>query len=448
MARTVSDSLGDMEVPDGALYGASTQRAVENFPISDETLPPLLVYALAIIKKHCSSVNEECGVLDTEVASRIREAADAVSSGEHNDQFVVDVFQTGSGTSTNMNMNEVLATLAGEGVHPNDHVNLSQSSNDVFPTALHVSAALSVSNALIPALQHLQSVLEDKSEEFASVIKTGRTHLQDAVPVSLGQEFSGYAAQVYKSIERIEASLEGVFELPLGGTAVGTGLNAPEGFGAKVAAKLNDELGLAFREADNHFEAQAARDSIVFLSAALRSTALSLSKVANDIRFLGSGPNAGLGELQLPALQPGSSIMPGKVNPVLCESVLQVACQVVGNDAAIAHGSTLSSFELNVAMPMMAKNILESIHILSSVSTLFADRCVSGLQANIEQLREFVENNPMLITRLAEKIGYDHAAKIAKMSYGSEKSLQEIVTEETDLSEKEIGVLLDASRMI
>ena len=389
--------------------------------------------ALGHIKAAAATVNAELGVIKADVAAAIREAALEVAEGKWNDHFPVDVFQTGSGTSSNMNTNEVIATLAterlGEPVHPNDHVNASQSSNDVFPSSIHIAATSALINDLVPALRHLEEALSAKASEFATVVKSGRTHLMDATPVTLGQEFAGYAAQVRYGIERVEAALPRVAELPLGGTAVGTGINTPEGFSAKVIAEIARATGLPLTEARDHFEAQGARDGLVELSGQLRTIAVSFCKIANDIRWMGSGPRTGLTEIFLPDLQPGSSIMPGKVNPVLCEAMLQVASQVVGNDAAVAFGGSTGNFELNVQLPLIARNVLESIRLLANISRVFADRCVAGITANEERCREYAESSPSIVTPLNRYIGYEEAAKVAKQSLAERKTIRQVVIE-------------------
>jgi fumarate hydratase class II len=448
--------MGEVEVPIDAKWRAQTQRAVENFPISGSVLEPSLVTALARIKGATAAVKRELGLMAPELAEAIQAAADEVARGEHADQFPIDVFQTGSGTSSNMNMNEVLASLAAERlgapVHPNDDVNHPMSSNDLFPAAIHVAAADGVVNQLVPALEHLAGSLESKSTEFAGVVKSGRTHLMDATPVTLGQEFGGYAAQVRIGVERLQATLPRVVELPLGGTAVGTGINAPAGFGGRVIAVIAAETGLPFTEARDHFEAQGARDALVELSGQLRTIAVSLTKIANDLRWMGSGPRAGLGEINLPDLQPGSSIMPGKVNPVIPEATLMVCAQVVGNDAAIAWGGAAGSFELNVMLPVIGRNLLESIRLLASVSRLLADRCVDGITANVERLREYAESSPSIVTPLNAYLGYEEAASIAKQSLAERKTIRQVVIErghvaDGRLTEEQLDQALDVMRM-
>ncbi|MEV6221901.1 class II fumarate hydratase [Nocardia fluminea] len=429
--RIEHDTMGEIRVPVDALWRAQTQRAVENFPISGRGLERAQIRALGLLKAACAQVNKDLGLLDPVKADAIIAAAGEIANGEHDDQFPIDVFQTGSGTSSNMNANEVIASIAardGVSVHPNDDVNMSQSSNDTFPTATHLAATEAVITDLVPALDHLRLALLDKSQQWRTVVKSGRTHLMDAVPVTLGQEFGGYTRQIAAGIERAMATLPRLGELPIGGTAVGTGLNAPAGFGAKVVAELVRTTGIdALREAHDHFEAQAARDGLVEASGALRTIAVSLTKIANDIRWMGSGPLTGLGELQLPDLQPGSSIMPGKVNPVLPEAVTQVAVQVVGNDAAIAFGGASGAFELNVYIPVMARNLLESIRLLANVSRLFADRCVSGLVANEEHLRTLAESSPSIVTPLNSAIGYEEAAAVAKEALREKKTIRQTV---------------------
>jgi fumarate hydratase, class II len=431
--RIEHDSMGDVRLPSWARWRAQTQRAVENFPISGQRLERAQIAALARLKAAAARVNADLGVVDRAMAEAIEKAALAVAAGEYDEHFPVDVFQTGSGTSSNMNANEVIATLAqerlGAPVHPNDHVNASQSSNDVFPTSIHVAAAGLVVDELIPALGHLRDALGRKAEEFASVVKAGRTHLMDATPVTLGQEFGGYAAQVRYGVERLEGALPRLAELPLGGTAVGTGVNAPAGFAARVIAELARETGLPLTEARDHFEAQGARDALVETSGVLRTIAASLIKIANDLRLMNSGPRAGLGEIRLPELQPGSSIMPGKVNPVIPEAVCQVGAQVIGNDAAIAYGGTAGTFELNVMMPMMARNLLESLRLLANVSRVLADRCVDGIEADADRCREYAESSPSIVTPLTRYIGYEEAAVVAKRALAERKTIRQVVLE-------------------
>ncbi|WP_405485676.1 class II fumarate hydratase [Nocardia sp. NBC_00511] len=453
--RIEHDTMGEVRVPVDALWRAQTQRAVENFPISGRGLERAQIRALGLLKAACAVVNRDLGLLDKAKADAIVAAAQEIADGRHDDQFPIDVFQTGSGTSSNMNANEVIAGIAardGVTVHPNDDVNMSQSSNDTFPTATHVAATEGVVKELVPALDHLRLALLDKSAEWEHVVKSGRTHLMDAVPVTLGQEFSGYTRQVSAGIERLLATLPRVGELAIGGTAVGTGLNAPAGFGAKVVVELKKATDLdALSEARNHFEAQAARDALVELSGALRTVAISLTKIANDIRWMGSGPLTGLAELQLPDLQPGSSIMPGKVNPVLPEAVTQVAAQVIGNDAAIAWGGGNGAFELNVYIPVMARNVLESIRLLANVSRLFADKCVRGLVADVDRLRHLAESSPSIVTPLNSAIGYEEAAAVAKQALKEHKTIRQTVIDRgligDNLSVEELDRRLDVLSM-
>ena len=457
--RIEHDTMGEVRVPKNALYRAQTQRAVENFPISGTTLEREHIKALAQVKKAAATANEELGVLDAQRAQAIRDAADAVASGEYDADFPIDVFQTGSGTSSNMNTNEVLATLAsralesaGVEVHPNDHVNASQSSNDVFPTSVHVAVTNALINDLKPAMDVLATSLEKKAAEFKDVVKSGRTHLMDATPVTLGQEFGGWAAQVRYGIERIDASLPRVAEVPLGGTAVGTGINTPDGFSARVIELLSEETGLPLTEARNHFEAQANRDGLVEASGQLRNIAYSYMKIMNDIRWMGSGPNTGLGELHIPDLQPGSSIMPGKVNPVICEATIQVAAQVIGNDTTVALSSTNGAFELNVGIPVMAANLLESIRLLANASRVAAEKMVDGLQANEERCRFLAEASPSIVTPLNKAIGYEAAAKIAKHAVANKVTVREATIElgyvdGEKLTEEQLDKALDVTTM-
>lgn len=454
--RIEHDTMGEVKVPADALWRAQTQRAVENFPISGTPIEPAQIKALAQIKGACAKANAELGILDADVAEAIVAAAAEVATGAHDTQFPIDVFQTGSGTSSNMNTNEVIATLAtrslGKDVHPNDHVNASQSSNDVFPTSIHVAATASTVNELLPDLDHLAQALERKADEFAEVVKSGRTHLMDATPVTLGQEFAGYAAQVRKGIARIERALPSAAEVPLGGTAVGTGINTPVGFPQRVIELLAADTGLPITEATDHFEAQGARDGIVELSGALRSVAVSLTKICNDLRWMGSGPRTGLGEINLPDLQPGSSIMPGKVNPVLPEATLMVCAQVIGNDATITYAGASGSFELNVQLPVMGRNVLESIRLLGNTSRVLADRCVDGITANVERCLELAESSPSVVTPLNRHIGYENAAAVAKKAVKERKTIREVVLEEGyvergDLSEADLDAALDVMSM-
>ncbi|MDR1265405.1 MAG: class II fumarate hydratase [Propionibacteriaceae bacterium] len=415
--RIEHDSMGQVRVPAQALWGAQTQRAVQNFPISGQRLEPRLIRALGLVKQAAARANAGLGVIGADMAARIEAAAAQIAAGQHQEHFPIDVFQTGSGTSSNMNTNEVIAALVardGGQVHPNDHVNASQSSNDTFPTAVHVAAAWAVAEDLEPALATLGQSLADKADEFADLVKSGRTHLMDATPITLGQEFSGYATTCALARERLEAVLPRVRELPLGGTAVGTGVNTPAGFPAAAIKTLAELTGLPFHEARNHFEAQATRDSLVELSGVLKTIAVGLTKICNDLRWMSSGPTTGLGEIHLPDLQPGSSIMPGKVNPVLPEATLQVCAQVIGNDAAVTTGGAAGNFELNVMMPLIARNLLESIRLLSTVTVQLARRCVDGITANPQRLRAYAESSPSIVTPLNRHIGYENAAKIAK----------------------------------
>jgi fumarate hydratase class II len=439
--RTEADTMGEMRVPADALYGAQTQRAVENFPISGLRFPRAFIRALGLIKACSARANATLGQLPADLAATIEKAATEVADGRYDDQFVVDIFQTGSGTSTNMNANEVIAHLAK--THPNDHVNRGQSSNDVIPTAMHVSAAMLVHSDLLPAMAALRKSLAEKAGQFGDIIKIGRTHLQDAVPMTLGQEFSGYAAQVAASIERVGAAMPGIYELALGGTAVGTGLNAIPGFAAAVIADLATQTGLPFREASNHFEAQASKDAVCFLSGALRTYAVALTKIANDIRWLGSGPRCGIGELKLPETQPGSSIMPGKVNPVIAESLLMACAQVIGYDATITWCAAAGNFELNVMMPVMAWDLLESIRLLASVSGNFEERCIRGLEVDRERATGFVEQSLAMCTVLAPEIGYEKAAAIAKEAYQTGRTVREVAKERSGLTGDRLDELLD-----
>ncbi|MFE5562792.1 class II fumarate hydratase [Streptomyces sp. NPDC056544] len=431
--RTEHDSMGEVRVPRHAKWRAQTQRAVENFPVSGQRLERAHIEALARIKAAAAVVNAKLGVVDQELADAIRSAAVEVADGRWDEHFPVDVFQTGSGTSSNMNTNEVIATLAterlGREVHPNDHVNASQSSNDVFPSSIHIAATAAVTGELIPALEHLAAALERKAGEFAQVVKAGRTHLMDATPVTLGQEFGGYAAQIRYGVERLRAALPRLAELPLGGTAVGTGINTPPGFSAAVIAEVAATTGLPLTEARDHFEAQGARDALVETSGMLRTVAVSLTKISNDLRWMASGPRTGLAEINLPDLQPGSSIMPGKVNPVVPEAVLMVAAQVMGNDATVAVAGAAGNFELNVMLPVMARNLLESIRLLGSASRLLADRTIDGITANEARAREYAESSPSVVTPLNRYIGYEEAAKVAKRSLAERKTIREVVLE-------------------
>jgi len=456
--RIEHDTMGEVRVPASALYRAQTQRAVENFPISGSGLEPQQIQALARIKKAAAQANAQLGVLDADIARAIEAAADEVIAGEHDfaEHFPVDVYQTGSGTSSNMNMNEVLATIAttklGSAVHPNDHVNASQSSNDVFPTSVHIAVTAALIDELIPALDHLAVALEAKAELWAGVVKAGRTHLMDATPVTLGQEFGGYARQIRLGIERVRTALPRVAEVPLGGTAVGTGINTPAGFPQLVIELLQRETELPITEAVDHFEAQANRDGLVDASSALRTIAVSLTKIANDLRWMGSGPNTGLGELQIPDLQPGSSIMPGKVNPVVPEAVLMVCARVIGNDATIAWGGASGSFELNVQIPVMGTALLESIRLLANAVRVLADKTIDGLEANVERATALAGMSPSIVTPLNKLIGYEAAAKIAKHSVAEGITVREAVldlgyVERGELTEAQLDSALDLLSM-
>jgi fumarate hydratase, class II len=453
--RIEHDSLGEVRVPADALWRAQTQRAVENFPISGTPLESSHVRALALIKGAAAKVNGELEVITREQADAIAAAARRIVDGEHDDQFPIDVFQTGSGTSSNMNMNEVIAgVVAADGgdVHPNDHVNASQSSNDTFPTSIHVAATLAVVDQLIPALATLQRSLEGKAGEFADLVKSGRTHLMDATPVMLGQEFGGYAATVRYARERLDGVLPRVRELPLGGTAVGTGINTPPGFAARVIEELAAVTGQEFTEARDHFEAQGTRDSLVELSGVLRTIAVGVTKICNDLRWMSSGPTTGLAEIHLPDLQPGSSIMPGKVNPVLPEATLMVCAQVVGNDATVAWAGASGNFELNVMLPVIARNVLESIRLLSTSSTLLAERCVDGITANAERMRAYAASSPSVVTPLNRYIGYENAAKVAKQALSDGATIRETViemgfVERGELTEEQLDDALDLASM-
>jgi len=444
--RLEHDSMGQVSVPTWAMWGAQTQRATENFPISGTRIPRRLIAALGAIKGAASQVNAGLGVVDGDVAAAIASAAAEVAAGAWDAHFPIDVFQTGSGTSSNMNANEVIARLAGERlgrpVHPNDHVNASQSSNDVFPSAIHLAA-----DDLVPALAHLAAALRTKATETASVVKAGRTHLMDATPVTLGQELGGYATAVEHGAERAAGCLGRLGELALGGTAVGTGINAPPGFAAAVIQCLAEDTGLPLREAADHFEAQGGRDAVVETSGQLRTVALSLARIANDLRLMASGPRTGLAEIRLPDLQPGSSIMPGKVNPVIPEAVYQVAAQVVGNDAAVAFGATAGAFELNTAMPMMARNLLESIAILAAAARLLADRCVAGIEVDVERCRANADSSPALATALNPHIGYEQSAAVVRRAAAEGKTIRQVVLEHGLLPAEEIDAVLDVQAM-
>ena len=455
--RIERDTMGEVQVPAGAYYGAQTQRAVDNFPVSGIRFPGVFIRALGLIKKYAAQVNEDLGLLDPKFARPIKAAADEVAAGKMEGQFVVDIFQTGSGTSTNMNANEVIAARANElitgkrdarkPVHPNDHVNMGQSSNDVIPTAIHIAALTSVTADLVPGLEILYESLRKKSKAFDGIVKVGRTHLQDAVPIRLGQEFSGYAHQVKLGIKRVHAVKDSLSELALGGTALGTGLNTHPEFARRVIDFISQDTRCRFTEAENHFEAQAAQDAAVETSGALKTVAVSLLKIANDIRWLASGPRCGLGEINIPALQPGSSIMPGKVNPVIPESIIQTAAQVIGNDMSITMGCQGGNFDLNVMLPVIAHNLLQSISILGSAAKIFAEKCINGITANEARCRDIIENSLSMCTALAPVIGYERAAAIAKEAYRTGKTVREVSMEEKVLPEAQLKELLDPLKM-
>jgi fumarate hydratase class II len=449
--RIERDSMGELEVPADVRWGAQTQRAVNNFPVSDLTMPAQFIRALGLIKWAGAGVNRDLGLLAADIAEAVQGAALAVANGEHDKEFPVDVFQTGSGTSSNMNANEVIANLASEAlgspVHPNDHVNMSQSSNDVIPSAIHVSAALAVTEALLPALDHLAGVTERKAHLLADVVKTGRTHLMDAMPVRLDQELSGWATQVRTGYQRIASALARLSGLAQGGTAVGTGINAHPEFGVRVAAALASKTGVAFRPPDNYFEALSCQDTAVELSGQLKTMAVSLMKIANDLRWMNSGPLAGLAEIELPALQPGSSIMPGKVNPVIPEAVAMVAAQVIGNDATVTVAGQSGNFQLNVMLPVVAYNVLQSIGLLASASRILADSAIEGFTVNESRMQEALERNPILVTALNPVIGYEKGAEIAKQAYRDGLPVREVAARETDLDEAELETLLDPAEL-
>jgi len=454
--RIERDTMGEVKVPAKALWKAQTQRAVENFPVSGIPINAELIAALGLIKEAAAKTNAKLGVLSQDYADAIAKAASEVAANQHDGEFPLDVFQTGSGTSSNMNANEVIASLAAaeldKAVHPNDHVNASQSSNDVFPSAIHIAATYHLVYTLLPALRHLEAALSQKAIEFAEVVKSGRTHLMDATPVTLGQEFGSYAAQILYGTERVDSALPRVAELALGGTAVGTGINTPPGFAESVISMVADKTGLPLTEARNHFEAQSAQDGLVEVSGVLRTIAVSLYKIANDVRWMGSGPRAGLGEIALPDLQPGSSIMPGKVNPVICEATLMVCAQVIGNDSAIAFAGASGHFELNVMLPVIARNLLESIQLLANVCRLLADKCVVGIQANVEHCRRLAESSPSIVTSLNRYIGYENAAVVAKQALKEERTIREVViengyVENGALTEEQLDAALDVLAM-
>ncbi|MCD2187287.1 class II fumarate hydratase [Actinomycetospora soli] len=455
--RTEHDTMGEVQVPAQALYAAQTQRAVENFPISGRPIEPAQIRALGLVKGACARVNKDLGVLDAGIADAVAAAADEVASGAHDGEFPIDVFQTGSGTSSNMNANEVIATLAsrasGEKVHPNDHVNASQSSNDVFPTTIHLAATEAVVRDTIPGLDHLASVLNRRAQDWRHVVKSGRTHLMDAVPITLGQEAGGWATQCTHGAERLRATLPRLGELPIGGTAVGTGINTPEGFGGKVVEQLRQSTGIPeLTEARDHIEAQGARDGLVEVSGALRTVAVSLYKIANDVRWMSSGPSTGLAEIRIPDLQPGSSIMPGKVNPVICEATMMVCAQVIGNDATVAFSGTQGNLELNVMMPVMARNILESARLLANAARLLADRVLEGTEADEEACRRYAESSSAIVTPLNRLIGYEEAAKIAKKAMKERKTIREVIeadgyVRDGKLTQEQLDTALDVLAM-
>ena len=449
--RIEKDSMGEMQVPADALYAAQTQRAVENFPISGYTFPRSMIRALGLVKAAAAKANAELGLLDAAKADAIVAAAQEVAGGKHDAHFPIDVFQTGSGTSSNMNANEVIATLASKNanlkVHPNDDVNCSQSSNDMIPTAIHVAAALEIQDNLLPALRHLQEAFLTRSRETADVVKTGRTHLMDAMPITLGQELAGFAAQIEMSIERLLVSQPRLLELAAGGTAVGTGINAHPEFGGKLAAQLADLTSIPFTEARHHFAAQSAMDSAVEISGQLKTLASALFKIANDLRWMNSGPQAGLAEISLPSLQPGSSIMPGKINPVIPEATMMVCAQVMGNDVTINFSNASGNFQLNVMLPIIAHNLLESITLLGNVSRVLADKAIAGFTVNSDHMLELVDKNPIMVTVLNPIIGYEKGAAIAKKAYKEKRRLKDVALEDTDLSEEQLKVLLDAKAM-
>ncbi|MEJ2867461.1 class II fumarate hydratase [Actinomycetospora sp. OC33-EN08] len=455
--RTEHDTMGEVQVPAEALYAAQTQRAVENFPISGRPIEPAQIRALGLVKGACARVNKSLGVLDAGIADAVAAAADEVASGAHDGEFPIDVFQTGSGTSSNMNANEVIATLAsrssGQKVHPNDHVNASQSSNDVFPTTIHLAATEAVVRDTIPGIDHLAAVLNRKAQDWKHVVKSGRTHLMDAVPITLGQEAGGWATQCSHGTERLRSALPRLGELPIGGTAVGTGINTPEGFGGKVVEELRQATGIPeLTEARDHIEAQGARDGLVEISGALRTVAVSLYKIANDVRWMSSGPAAGLAEIRIPDLQPGSSIMPGKVNPVICEATMMVCAQVIGNDATVAFSGTQGNLELNVMMPVMARNILESARLLANAARLLADRVLEGTEADEEACRRYAESSSAIVTPLNRLIGYEEAAKIAKKAMKERKTIREVIEDDGyvadgKLTQEQLDTALDVLAM-
>ena len=450
--RTEKDSMGEFQVPTEAQYGASTARAIDNFPISNLRFSRSFIKALAEIKKACAEVNLKNKLFEKTVADSIINAAQQVVNGDHDTDFVVDIFQTGSGTSTNMNANEIIAKIAtdilNDEIHPNDHVNMSQSSNDVIPTATNIAAVTDITEKLIPSIENLISSLESKAKKWEKIYKNGRTHLMDATPVSLGQEFNGYAALLSERLEDIKASLNNASKLAIGGTAVGTGINAPDNYGSDVAEKISNSLGIKFTEVENHFTRQGSREEIVHLSGCLKAYAVSIFKIANDIRWMGSGPISGLNELKIPALQPGSSIMPGKVNPVIPEMMMQVSAQVIGNDNTITFSSSHGNFELNTMLPVMAHNLLESIHLLSTGTDVFEIKLIKDLEPNTEKLEENIQRNSILVTALVPEIGYDKAAEIAKEAISKSKTIKDVILEKQLLSEKQIDEILDIEKLI
>jgi len=450
--RTEKDSMGEFQVPTEAQYGASTARAIDNFPISNLRFSRSFIKALGEIKKACAEVNLKNKLLEKKVADSIINAAQQVVNGDHDADFVVDIFQTGSGTSTNMNANEIIAKIAtdilNDEIHPNDHVNMSQSSNDVIPTATNIAAVTDITEKLMPSIENLISSLESKAKKWEKIYKNGRTHLMDATPVSLGQEFNGYAALLSERLEDIRAALNNVSKLAIGGTAVGTGINAPDNYGSDVAEEISNSLGIKFTEVENHFTRQGSREEIVHLSGCLKAYAVSIFKIANDIRWMGSGPISGLNELKIPALQPGSSIMPGKVNPVIPEMMMQVSAQVIGNDNTITFSSSHGNFELNTMLPVMAHNLLESVHLLSSGTDVFEKKLIKDLEANTEKLEENIQRNSILVTALVPEIGYDKAAEIAKEAISMSKTIKDVLLEKQLLSEKQIDEILDIEKLI
>lgn len=449
--RIERDSMGELQVPSEALYGAQTQRAVENFPISDLRMPRAFILALGLIKSACAAANQQLGLLDADIAAAIQHCAEEVANGKHDSQFPIDVFQTGSGTSTNMNANEVIATLAsthlGKQVHANDHVNMSQSSNDVIPTAIHVSAFIVIEEKLLPALAHLISSIDARAQELQNVVKTGRTHLMDAMPVTFGQELSAWSTQIRQNMYRIQASLTRLRALPQGGTAVGTGINAHPDFGKKVATALKARTGIAFTPMENLFVGLASQDSAVEMSGQLKTLAVTLTKIANDLRWMNSGPLAGLGEIALPALQPGSSIMPGKVNPVIPEAVAMVCAQVIGNDLTITLGGQAGNFQLNVMLPVIAYNLLQSIELLANAARVLADKAIRGFSVNHAHIQAALAKNPILVTALNRVIGYEKGAAIAKQAYAEGRAIIDVAMAETGLSEAELKQLLDPATL-